>query len=195
VKKKTPSARARGGLACVFGMGFVAALVSVAYPRAAVAEDPAAASFVEVAKVLQSPRCLNCHPIGDQPLQGDDAKPHRMKISRRGADAGLPCTTCHQNKNAPFLHGPPGVPNWKLPPRDMPMVFQGKSVHDLCEQMKDPARNGHKSLADLKEHMGHDPLVLWGWDPGPGRTKPPLSHEDFAAHVNRWVDAGAPCPP
>lgn len=175
--------------------GGLAAVIATLSPRTAVAEDPAVASFVEVAKVLQSPRCMNCHPIGDRPLQGDDAKPHRMSISRRGESAGLPCTTCHQKKNAPFLHGPPGVPGWKLPARDMPLVFQGKSLHDLCEQLKDPARNGHKSLADLKEHMGHDPLVLWGWDPGPGRTKPPIPHAEFAAHVNRWADAGGPCPP
>lgn len=168
---------------------------AVLAPRPAVAEDPAVASFLQVAKVLQSPRCLNCHPTGDYPLQGDDARAHRMKVSRRSEDAGMPCTTCHQKKNAPFLHGPPGVPGWKLPPREMPMVFQGKTPRELCEQLKDPARNGHKTFHDLEEHMGHDVIVLWGWDPGPGRTKPPIPHAEFAAHAKRWLDAGAPCPP
>ena len=162
--------------------------------RPAVADDPAVASFTQVAKVLQSPRCVNCHPVGDEPLQGDHAQLHRMKISRRSEDAGLPCAACHQKKNAPFPKGPPGVPGWKLPPRDMPMVFQGKSLHDLCEQLKDPAQNGHKTLAEMRAHMEHDAIVLWGWDPGPGRTLPPLSHSDFAAHARRWIDAGAPCP-
>ncbi len=168
---------------------------AVVAPRPAVAEDPAVASFLQVAKVLQSPRCLNCHPTGDFPLQGDDARAHRMKVSRRSEDAGMPCTTCHQKKNAPFLHGPPGVPGWKLPPRDMPMVFQGKTPRELCEQLKDRARNGGKSHAELEEHMAHDPIVLWGWDPGPGRTKPPISHAEFAAHAKRWLAADAPCPP
>lgn len=168
---------------------------AVLSPRAAVAEDPAVASFLQIAKVLQSPRCVNCHPTGDYPLQGDDARPHRMKVSRRSEDAGLPCTTCHQRQNAPFLHGPPGVPGWKLPPRDMPMVFQGKTPRELCEQLKDPAQNGHKKLSDLEEHFGHDPIVLWGWNPGPGRKKPPISHEELVGHTKRWLDAGAPCPP
>lgn len=32
----------------------------------------AIASFDTVRAVLQSPRCVNCHPQGDQPLQGDE---------------------------------------------------------------------------------------------------------------------------
>ncbi len=38
--------------------------------------DPAARSaalFVELGKVLTHPRCLNCHPSGDRPRQGDTA--------------------------------------------------------------------------------------------------------------------------
>jgi hypothetical protein len=30
------------------------------------------AAFERIATVLQSPRCLNCHPRGDRPAQGDD---------------------------------------------------------------------------------------------------------------------------
>jgi hypothetical protein len=29
-------------------------------------------AFMDVYKVLTSPRCMNCHPAGDVPLQGDD---------------------------------------------------------------------------------------------------------------------------
>src|ERR1700733_1792945 len=38
--------------------------------------DPAARSaayFTELGKVLTNPRCLNCHPAGDRPRQGDTA--------------------------------------------------------------------------------------------------------------------------
>ena len=28
-------------------------------------------AFLDVARVLQSPRCMNCHPVGDAPLQTD----------------------------------------------------------------------------------------------------------------------------
>src|SRR5436305_13414005 len=34
------------------------------------------AIFNEVAKVVTNPRCMNCHPAGDRPLQGHDQHPH-----------------------------------------------------------------------------------------------------------------------
>ncbi|MCE9576900.1 MAG: hypothetical protein K8W52_27385 [Deltaproteobacteria bacterium] len=154
--------------------------------------------FVEVAHVLQSPRCQNCHPAGDAPLQTDAGRPHAMNISRRSVAAGLPCRTCHQERNSEALGiiiGPPGAPHWGLPPRDTPMVFQGKSVHALCEQLKDPAQNNKRSLADLLEHVSHDPLVLWGWSPGGTRTLPPLTHDVFVAAFQAWVASDGACPP
>src|SRR6476660_2616760 len=33
-------------------------------------------AFMKVYKVLMSPRCMNCHPAGDAPLQGDDNHVH-----------------------------------------------------------------------------------------------------------------------
>src|SRR6476620_12506760 len=43
------------------------------------------AAFMEVYKVLMSPRCMNCHPSGDVPLQGDDSQLHNS-LPRRGND-------------------------------------------------------------------------------------------------------------
>ena len=163
----------------------------LAEPRAA-ATDPA--DFSPIARVLLSPRCMNCHPAGDAPLNGDRGAKHRMNITRASADAGLPCTTCHRGANAPVEHGPPGVPNWRMPPKEHPMVFEGKTPHDLCVALKDPAQNGGKTLAQLEEHFAKDPIVLWGYDPGPGRTVPPVPHEELVHYVTRWVAAGGPCP-
>jgi hypothetical protein len=59
--------------------------------------------------------------------------------------------------------------------------------------MKDPKRNGGKSRAALLEHA-NDALVLWGWDPGPGRTPVPISHADFAAAMRAWIDNDCGCP-
>ncbi len=185
-------------LVAALGASVLASLALVVAPRPGLAQtaDPAAlTSFGQVVRVLQSPRCVNCHPAGDAPLQGDHARPHRMNVSRRSEAAGMACSTCHQLHNAPFAHGPPGAPNWHLPPAETPMVFQGRSPHDICETLKDPARNGHKSLPELREHFASDPLVGWGWDPGPGRTLPPLGRPELVAHVDRWLAAGAPCPP
>lgn len=173
------------------------ALVSshaVAQPGGVPGGEEGRRHFLEVAKVLQSPRCQNCHPVGDAPLQGDQGAPHRMNISRRSVEAGLPCTSCHREANGPGLGTPPGVPGWHMPARDMPLIFEGRSPRELCEQLKDPAHNGNRSLPQLAEHMATDPLVLWGWRPGGGRSVPPLSHAAFVEHVEGWVRAGAPCP-
>jgi hypothetical protein len=150
--------------------------------------------FRQIARVLQHPRCRNCHPVGDAPLQGDLGKPHAMNITRRSASAGLPCTTCHRDKNSPLVKGPPGVPNWHMPPAEMPMVFEGLGVTKLCESLLDQTKNGGKTREALREHLAKDPLVLWGWNPGEGRTRPPISHVNFVRHVDGWLAAGAPCP-
>src|SRR5205814_4369497 len=39
-------------------------------------------AFMQVYKVLMSPRCMNCHPAGDHPLQGDDSHMHIMNVQR-----------------------------------------------------------------------------------------------------------------
>jgi hypothetical protein len=159
--------------------------------------EASARAFGDVARVLQSPRCRNCHPRGSAPLQGDAGRPHRMNITRLSAESGLPCSTCHQERNAEALGipgGPPGAPHWQLPPAATPMVFEGMAVPDLCRQLKDPARNGGRSLAQLLEHVSADPLVLWGWKPGGKRTVPPLSHGAFVAAFRTWVAGGGACP-
>jgi hypothetical protein len=74
------------------------------------------------------------------------------------------------------------------------MVFVGKTAGELCRQLKDPAQNGKRTLDKLVEHVASDKLVGWGWDPGEGRTLPPLSRPDFAAAMRAWVQNGAACP-
>lgn len=150
--------------------------------------------------VFQHPRCQNCHPADDTPLQGDLGAPHNQEV-QRGADgfgmAGARCTTCHGPANKPPSYGehqPPGnIKGWHMPPPEMKMVFVGMSSNALCEQTKDPARNGGKDMKALREHMD-DPLVLWGWDPGVGRQPVPVPHPEFVRAFEAWAAAGAPCP-
>ena len=161
------------------------------------ADNAGKRAFVDVVRVLQSPRCANCHPAGDAPTQTDRLTPHEMNISRKSVAAGLACNACHQLKNSDAIGvagGPPGAAGWNLPPADMPMVFQGKTVTELCEQLKDPARNGHRTLDQIVEHVEKEPLVLWGWSPGGKRTLPPMSHDAFVAAVKTWVASGGACP-
>jgi hypothetical protein len=191
----------RAGALLAGGALAVAAAIALAPdPSASAAGDKIAdgkAAFADVARVLQSPRCRNCHPTGDRPLQGDAGAPHAQNISRASVAAGLLCTTCHQERNSDAIGiagGPPGAPRWGLPPSEHPMVFQGKTPTALCEQLKNPAHNGGKTLAQLLDHVSHDPLVLWGWQPGGKRQAPPLPHDKFVAAFTAWVAADGACP-
>jgi len=160
-------------------------------------DDPAArgkVGFTTLYQVLQHPRCMNCHPSGNAPLQYDDSRPHGMDISRRSEANGVSCATCHRDKNGLRPGQPPGAPNWHLPPAGTPMIFQGRTPHQLCEQLKDPRQTGHRDLAALIDHVAHDELVAWGWAPGPGRVPVPVPRADVVAAMQAWVAAGAPCP-
>jgi mono/diheme cytochrome c family protein len=147
--------------------------------------------------VFMHPRCMNCHPAGDVPLQGDDSRRHAPSVVRgpdgRGQSA-LRCANCHQDANLPGENMPPGSPNWHLPPPQMRMVFEGKTPRELARQLKDPEQNGGRTLEQLIHHLADDPLVLWGWDPGEGRTKPPLGHAEFVRNMREWADKGAASP-
>lgn len=154
------------------------------------------AAFMNVYKVLMSPRCMNCHPAGDVPLQGDDSHLHTMS-PQRGKDGhglyAMKCNNCHQPANSPGLNAPPGNPKWALPPADMKMVFQGKSPRELALQIMDYKRNGHKSKAQLIEHA-RDTLVKAGWNMGEGRKPPPLSYDEFVKEWDAWIKNGGVAP-
>ena len=156
----------------------------------------AQALFVEAGKVFTHARCVNCHPAGDRPLQTDAMRLHQPAVVR-GADghgvAGMLCSTCHANENSNLVSiSVPGHSAWHLAPASM--GWEGLSVADICQQLKDPARNGKRSLAQVVEHAMHDPLVGWGWQPGSGRTPVPGSQAVFGQLMQAWVDAGAHCP-
>jgi len=153
------------------------------------------ALFAEAGKVITSARCMNCHPAGDRPAQGDDRHPH-LPLVVRGIDGfgaiGMRCTTCHgpENFDAARL---PGHPSWHLAPIEM--AWGGKSLGEICEQIKDPKRNGGMSMEQLVHHMAEDSLVGWGWHPGAGRTPAPGTQAEFGALIKAWADSGAACPP
>ena len=155
-------------------------------------------AFKGVASVLTSPRCLNCHVPGESPLQGDQGVPHALNVRRAADGRGTPavrCTNCHQAANSEARHSPPGAPDWRLPPPSMRMAWQGLTTEEVCRSLTDPARNGGRTLAQLEEHVASDAIVSWGWNPGPGRKPPPLSHAEFVQRFGEWKDAGAPCGP
>ncbi len=188
-----------------------AAIVATALYAQAPEEAPAvatastaAASWAKVYEVFSHPRCANCHvPEDGRPrwsgasygLAEGEWTYHAMNIhggqSRIGLES-IPCSTCHTAENSETPHGPPGNPVWMLPPVEM--TWWGKTSQEICEQIKDPARNGGRSLEDVADHVAHDELVHWGWEPGPGREPAPYSAAEISAALVDWAGAGAPCP-
>jgi hypothetical protein len=177
---------------------FLCVLAAPALAQQSAKEDGIRA-FREVVSVLTSPRCINCHvPVESPPLQGDDSHPHTMKVARgadgKGANPVMRCSNCHQEASVSTMHSPPGAPGWSMPSAATPMTWRGLSTAQVCRTLKDPQTNGKKSMQDLIDHLTSDSIVNWGWNPGPGRTLPPLSHTQFVDAAKRWVAAGAPCP-
>src|SRR3979411_2690967 len=116
------------------------------------------ALFTEAAKVITSPRCMNCHPAGDRPTQGNDMHAHSPPVARGDAGIGVPgnsCSACHTEHNYTLAERAnyrsiPGHQRWGMAPIEM--AWQGKSLGEICSQLKDPQRNGGRTLALPHDH-------------------------------------------
>jgi hypothetical protein len=154
----------------------------------------AIALFQEAGKVLQHPRCVNCHPAGDSPRQTDQRRPHEPLVVRGVDGHGAPtlaCNTCHGPANFDPAHVP-GHPEWHLAP--LAMAWEGRSLGQICAQIKDRGRNGDRDMAALLHHLGEDTLVGWAWSPGVGRAPAPGTQVRFGEIMRAWAEAGAACP-
>jgi len=168
------------------GLRGLADFAAIAEPR-----DRSVALFEEVGKVLTHPRCVNCHPSGDRAMQRD-GQPHQPLVVRgddgRGA-VGMRCATCHGDGNVGVV---PGDPAWHMAPAEM--AWAGKSLGEICRQIKDPARNGGKDYPALIKHIAEDSLVAYGWNP-PAHLEPAPGNQALATELFRaWVATGAHCP-
>lgn len=154
----------------------------------------------KIYQITSHPRCANCHvadgvPVWSGPSYGKE-RPHGMFVGGDPdnllGEPGQYCTTCHMSENSKIAHGPPGAPVWHLPPAEM--VWHKKSSAEICAQLKDPIRNGGRTLAEIETHVAEDTLVAWGWEPGPGRESAPYSANEMAGFVRQWAASGTPCP-
>jgi hypothetical protein len=167
----------------------------VAADFAAIADlnERSVALFEEAGRVIQHPRCMNCHPQTDRPTQTDAMRAHVPWVTR-GLDGGgaatLRCSTCHGETNFK-PSGVPGNPAWMLAPIEM--AWQGKRLGDICRQLLDPARS-HMTREELLHHMTEDGLVGWAWHPGADRQPAPGTQAQFGALIKAWLETGAGCP-
>lgn len=155
-------------------------------------EEEGLAAFADIYAVATHPRCLNCHPDGDAPLHTDASIPHDFGITRFSPLQGTHCSTCHAP--SPVGDGlaplPPADPIWSMAPAQM--VFQGRTPQQLCEQLKDPDRNGGRGHVASTRHIAEDHLLQTSWHSG--RTPPPISHAELVKRFETWGRAGGPCP-
>ncbi len=164
--------------------------------------DEGMQAWLRIYEVASHPRCSNCHvgadnrPMWSGPSYGT-ARPHGMNVnageSRIGAEYVL-CSSCHAYRegvnDAP--HAAPQVAmNWQLAPVEA--EWFGKSSQDICNQLRDPARNGGRDFAELASHLDHDLILHWAWNPGGGRQPAPYSLQDHVNDVLAWGVAGYPC--
>ena len=166
--------------------------------------DSGLETWEKIYEVVSHPRCANCH-VGDDNrprwsgahygLENGEWTYHGMNVNGgpdRIGNTTMPCMTCHQQENSDVPHGPPGAHVWALAP--VRMEWFGKTSAEVCAQIKDPDRNGGRTLQDVADHIDHDELVHWGWDPGPGREPAPYSRKAAVEFFENWAAAGAPCP-
>ena len=155
--------------------------------------------FDKMMAVLTHKRCVNCHPAGDRPHQGEDSHVHNFGV-QRGTDnhgvAALRCESCHGPENND-LSGVPGAPEWSLAP--LSMAWEGLSRVEIAKSMLNRQNNGNRSLEEIVEHLTEHELVLWAWEPGVNsegepRELPPVSKEDYIRAVKEWAEAGAVIP-
>jgi hypothetical protein len=182
---------------------FCACSASAALSHAGVREE-GLSQWRQIESVLTSPRCLNCHTSTDYPRQGDDRHRHHFQVARGVDGHGVPgsqCAMCHHDQNADAA-GVPGASGWRVAPPSMsweraPGVRM--TSRQLCAMLTNPARNGHRSAAQLIEHHADEPLVKWAWSAGlrsdgTARQAPPIGHEAFVQATRGWAQAGSPCP-
>ena len=161
--------------------------------------DQSTEAFDKMMAVLTHKRCVNCHPAGDRPHQGEDSHVHNFNVQRGPDNHGvgsLSCNTCHHEENNNYS-GVPGAPEWSLAPREM--AWEGLSRVEIARSMLDPKINGGRSLEETVKHLTEHELVLWAWEPGVDaegnpREKPPVGKEEYIAAVKEWAAGGAVIP-
>ncbi|MFK8033751.1 MAG: hypothetical protein AB8B94_06355 [Hyphomicrobiales bacterium] len=177
------------------------------YPEGSVSEAEGMENWQKFFEVASHPRCANCHvgadnkPMWSGPSYGK-TRAHGMNInageSRIGAET-LTCDTCHttlsgvkSSANSTPHAAPKVAMAWQLAPVEA--EWFGKSSSYICNQLKDPTRNGERTIKDVAVHLDHDLILHWAWNPGGTREPAPYSLQETMDALMKWSAAGTPCP-
>ena len=196
-------------LAGICVMGFASAAfaegenINIAPPaEGSVSRADGLEAWTRVYDVISHPRCSNCHvganniPMWSGPSYGN-ARPHGMNISAGDSRIGaeyLQCSACHAYREGvnDVPHAAPQVAmNWQLPPVEA--EWFGKTSDEICNQLRDPERNGGRDFNDIASHLEHDLILHWAWNPGEGREPAPYSLQEHVNDILAWGVAGYPC--
>lgn len=167
-----------------------------------VTREEGLAAWNRIFEVASHPRCSNCHvgedniPMWSGPSYGE-ARPHGMNINAGESRIGLEyvtCATCHFER-AGLNDVPHAAPQVAMPWQLAPVEAEwfGKSSDEICNQLRDPDRNGNRTFLDLAAHLDHDLILHWAWNPGGGREPAPYSLQEHVNDVLAWGVAGMPC--
>jgi hypothetical protein len=148
----------------------------------------------EIYPIFRSERCSTCHKMGDGQAISDQ---HNAGDAFKGYPKGLfpysaaslkpdlsdPCTDCHiaEWKSPAFAKGI----NWK----------EKKDAREICQTV-----NLRLSAKEQKHaHFHDDTRIKWAVSDGSVMghdhpVAPPGNFASFLAIIDRWIEAGSPCP-
>lgn len=159
-------------------------------------------SWSRIYEVTSHPRCANCHvgadniPMWSGPSYGQ-ARPHGMNVNAGDSRIGVEyvqCSACHAYRDGAndLPHAAPQVAmNWQLAPVEA--EWFGKSSVEICNQLRDPDRNGGRDFNEIASHLDHDLILHWAWSPGGTRAPAPYSLQEHVNDILAWGVAGYPC--
>jgi hypothetical protein len=189
-----PKASFRGSR---FPAGLPTLRTAKACPLTRSEELNAVEKFKKLLPVLQHPRCLNCHG-GVNPFVEKEQGGHLGGAISQAAGfikQQKTCQECHSE-----------LPGWELPPEDF--FFVGKDARQLCMQLKKfnpvpkflvghldndngkgppftmTAFKGDRALNDMAKDMVEEETHRRFFN-----QPPPISHDEFVARAQAWVDA------
>jgi hypothetical protein len=134
-------------------------------------------------RVLQHPRCLNCHPVGERPTRATTVIRIPAGGTRCGDRAPSACAAPPATRMQLRPSSVPGHPLWHVAPK----AWRGRRNRWVRSASRSgPEAQRRQDARGDQEHMARDSLV--GWARAPGGNRSPLPERKHSWRVDRRVD-------